>query len=48
MSKKQKRGNACYEERLKNEFPTIYAYLQAGKHKTIPEAAIAAGLKNSI
>lgn len=45
MPKKQRRDNAYYEERLKNEFPRIYADLQAGKHKTITEAAIAAGLK---
>lgn len=47
MTKKQKRDNAYYEERLKNEFPTVYADLIAGKHKTITEAAIAAGLKKS-
>ncbi len=47
MPKKQKRDNAYYEERLKNEFPAIYAGLKAGKHKTITEAAIAAGLKKS-
>lgn len=47
MPKKQKRDNAYYEERLKNEFPTVYADLKAGKHKTIAEAAIAAGLKKS-
>lgn len=45
MPKKQKRDNAYYEERLKHEFPAIYADLQAGKHRTITEAAIAAGLK---
>lgn len=47
MSKTQKRDNAYYEERLKNEFPKIYADLQHGKHKTITAAAIAAGLKKS-
>ena len=47
MRKKQKRDNAYYEERLRNEFPTIYADLQAGRHKTTTEAAIAAGLKKS-
>ena len=47
MPKKQKRDNTYYEERLKNEFPTIYADLHAGKHKTITEAAIAAGLNRS-
>ncbi len=47
MPKKQKRDNAYYEERLKSDFPKIYADLKAGKHKTIAEAAIAAGLKKS-
>lgn len=47
MPKKQKRDSAYYEERLKNEFPLVYADLKAGKHKTITEAAIAAGLKKS-
>ncbi len=47
MPKKQNRDNAYYEERLKNEHPDIYADLKAGKHKTITEAAIAAGLKKS-
>jgi len=42
MAKKQVRDSAYYEERLKNEFPAIYADLQAGKHRTITEAAIAA------
>lgn len=45
MTKKQKRDNAYYEDRLKNDYPAIYADLQAGKHKTISEAVIAAGLK---
>lgn len=45
MPKTQKRDSAYYEERLKNEFPLVYADLRAGKHKTITEAAIAAGLK---
>ncbi len=45
MTKKQKRDSAYYEERLKNEFPLVYADLKAGKHRTITEAAIAAGLK---
>lgn len=45
MSKKQKRDNAYYEERLKNDHPAIHADLQVGKHRTITEAAIAAGLK---
>ncbi|PNQ21321.1 hypothetical protein [Agrobacterium salinitolerans] len=47
MPKKQKRDSAYYEERLKNEFPLVYADLKAGKHKTVTEAAIAAGLKKS-
>ena len=47
MPKKQKRDSSYYEVRLKNEFPETYADLQAGKHKTITEAAIAAGLKKS-
>lgn len=45
MPKKQKRDNVYYEERLKNEFPAILADLKAGKHRTITDAAIAAGLK---
>lgn len=45
MPKKQKRDNAYYEERLKNEFPAVYADLKAGKHNTVAEAAVAAGLK---
>ena len=47
MPKKQKRDSAYYEERLKNEFPLVYADLKAGKHRTITEAAFAAGLKKS-
>jgi hypothetical protein len=47
MPKKQKRDSAYYEVRLRNEFPAIYADLRAGKHRTITEAAIAAGLKKS-
>lgn len=45
MPKKQKRDSAYYEKRLKNQFPLIYADMKAGKHKTITEAAIAAGIK---
>lgn len=45
MPKKQKRDNAYYEERLKNEFPAVYVDLKAGKHNTVAEAAVAAGLK---
>lgn len=47
MPKKQKRDSAYYEERLNNEFPLVYADLKAGKHKTVTEAAVAAGLKKS-
>jgi hypothetical protein len=47
MPKKQKRDSAYYKERLRGEFPTIYADLQAGKHRTITEAAITAGLKKT-
>ncbi len=45
MPKKQKRDNAYYEGRLKNEFPAVYVDLKARKHKTVAEAAVAAGLK---
>lgn len=45
MPKKQKRDSTYYDERLKNEFPTIYADLKAGRHKSITDAAIAARLK---
>lgn len=45
MPKKQIRDSGYYEERLKNEFPLVYADLKAGKHKTITEASIAAGIK---
>lgn len=45
MAKKQVRNNAYYEERLRHEYPSIYADLQAGKYRTVTEAAIAAGLK---
>lgn len=45
MPKSQKRDSSYYEERLKKEFPAIYTGLQAGKHRTVTDAAIAAGLK---
>lgn len=45
MIKKQKRDNAYYEERLRNDYPAIYADQRAGKHKTLTKALIAAGLK---
>lgn len=48
MVKKQVRDSAYYRDRLKHEFPKNYADLQAGKHGTITEAAIAAGLKKSM
>lgn len=47
MPKKQKRDSVYYAERLKNEFPAVYADLQAAKHRTVTEAAIAAGLKKA-
>lgn len=45
MPKKQIRDSGYYEERLKNEFPLVYADLKAGKHKTVTDASIAAGIK---
>lgn len=45
MPKKQKRDKAYYRERLKREHPTIYADLKAGRHRTVTDAAICAGLK---
>ncbi|MFK0688808.1 hypothetical protein ACFX5Q_11450 [Mesorhizobium sp. IMUNJ 23033] len=44
MPKPQKRDRDYYEGRLRDEFPSIYADLQAGKFKTVNEAAKAAGL----
>lgn len=46
MVKKQVRGNTYYEERLQREHPSIYSDLQAGRYRTVSEAAIAAGLKH--
>lgn len=46
MPKKQRRDNAYYKERLKTNSQR-YADLQVGKHKTITETAIMAGLKKS-
>lgn len=40
-----KRDSAYYEERLKRDHPTIYADLRAGRHRTVADAAIAAGMK---
>jgi hypothetical protein len=45
MPKKPKRDNAYYEERLKNESPSVYADFQAGKYPTLADALIAAGLR---
>lgn len=45
MAKKQARDNAYYEERLRRDHPSIYADLKAGRHRTVADAAIAAGLK---
>lgn len=45
MAKKQVRDSAYYEDRLKRDHPSIYADLKAGKHRTVTNAAIAAGLK---
>lgn len=45
MPKKPKRDNAYYEERLKNEYPLVYADFRAGKYTTLTDALVAAGLK---
>lgn len=45
MAKKQVRDSAYYEDRLKRDYPSIYADLKAGRHRTVTDAAIAAGLK---
>lgn len=45
MAKKQVRDSAYYEERLKRDHPTVYADLKAGKHRTVADAVIAAGMK---
>lgn len=45
MANKQVRDSAYYEERLKRDHPTIYADLKAGKHRTVTDAVIAAGMK---
>lgn len=47
MAKKQVRDGAYYEERLKREFPAIYSDLKAGKYRTVTEAAVAAGIKQT-
>jgi len=46
MVKKQVRDNAYLEERLRNEHPSVYADLLAGKYRTVSAAAIAVGLKH--
>lgn len=45
MAKKLVRDAAYYEERLKREYPAIYADLKAGKYRTVTDAAIAVGLR---
>jgi len=45
MAKMQVRNNEYYEKRLQLEHPIVYADLQAGKYRTVSEAAIAVGLK---
>lgn len=45
MAKKQVRDSAYYEERLKRDYPAIYADLKGGKYLTVADAALAAGLK---
>ncbi|PYE88057.1 hypothetical protein [Phyllobacterium leguminum] len=47
MAKKQVRDSAYYEERLKRDHPSVYADLKSGKHSTVTDAAIAAGLKKA-
>jgi hypothetical protein len=44
MPKIQKRDNAYYRERLKSEFPLIFADLNAGRYRTVEQAKIAAGM----
>lgn len=46
MTKKsQKRDNQYYLDRLRNEVPTVFADLQAGKFKNAAQALVAAGLR---
>ncbi|MBB4122966.1 hypothetical protein [Martelella radicis] len=47
MAKKQVRNGAYYEERLKREFPAIYSDFKAGKYRTVTEASVAAGIKQT-
>lgn len=45
MSKKPKRDNAHYEQRLKAEFPHIYGDVLAGRISSLRKALVIAGLK---
>lgn len=45
MSKKQKRENAYYEQRLKVEFPGIYSDFVAGRIASLKSALLVTGLK---
>ncbi|MGF6173259.1 hypothetical protein [Ensifer sp. 4252] len=45
MSKKPKRDNAHYEQRLKAEFPDIYGDVLAGRISSLRKALVIAGLK---
>lgn len=45
--KPQKRDNAYYLERLRDDHPAVYADFQAGKFKNAAEAFIAAGLRKT-
>lgn len=41
----QKRDNQYYLDRLRNEYPAVFADFQAGKFKSAAEALVAAGLR---
>ncbi|OCP38331.1 hypothetical protein [Ensifer sp. LC163] len=45
MSKKPKRDNAYYEQRLKAEFPDVYGDVLAGRISSLRKALVIAGLK---
>ncbi|MDP9631865.1 UNVERIFIED_ORG: hypothetical protein J2W85_003944 [Ensifer adhaerens] len=45
MSKKPKRDNAHYEQRLKAEFPDIYSDVLTGRISSLRKALVIAGLK---
>lgn len=45
MSKKPKRDNAHYEQRLKAEFPDIYGDVLAGRISSLRKALVIAGLR---